>query len=592
MVSNPAAASAITGWSTTGANGPTVARTTTSGDLPLEGQVGTALKLTSATAAGAEASHYLATTISPGVALQNKKHKVEFYMRPGSNFITNEWTVSVYSGSTRMVLSTDSSGVTYLPSATGKFTTTFDADSSSSYTLRFSRPVNAGTNAAVLNITNVIVGPGIQPQGAVVGPLTYGQTLTLNNMPATAINNWSYQRSGDCLQLVGEIQFSADGVSGSEVSFTLPSGLTTTTTRFALGVGEYFTTGDGRAAPLEGEGVSGDLGKIRLFSTGFTAGIIGTETGTSSGRMTNLYINALIPINEWAGSGTVNLAQNDVEYASNSSATDASDTTSFAYGPSGSVGVIGVTTLTATRTKRVRFLTPIQATDSIVVEFQDNANGGWVPVSAFRYGMIYTEQNTGSYGSGIQQVNSTDVDVKFGQYAYANGATFGAAGVNWSGAVGTLSLKAWRVKKISGGNAVGFGLADTSGNAGLVNPYGTSGVVYSGEYTPTATPGTNMASVTSLTGFYSRLGKIVTVTIQCAIDPTSTGAYDFTVSLPIASNLTLSTDAKGLSVRDESTSLVVGYVNADTATDTAKITGYASYTGASNANISFQYVIK
>jgi hypothetical protein len=113
-----------------------------------------------------------------------------------------------------------------------------------------------------------------------------------------------------------------------------------------------------------------------------------------------------------------------------------------------------------------------------------------------------------------------------------------------------------------------------------------------GAYTPVAVNGTNMAAVTALTGIYSVVGKIVTVSIQCAVDPTSTGAYDFTVSLPKPSNLTAATDVKGLSVRDESTSLVVGYVNADTANDTAKITGYATYTAASNANIMFQYEIK
>jgi hypothetical protein len=461
LVSNPSAASGTTSWNAYTAH--TVTRVTSGS--PLHSVISTAFRAeaSAATSEGSPSGVWFSLPVPTGLA--NTKLKISAYITTPT---TDSWNISVLNGATRLPLSTDSGGTTILPKGfTGKFQAAFDTAGAASYTLTITKTTHTASTE-YLYFTSVVVGPGIQPQGAVVGPLTYGQTLTLNNMPATAVNNWSYQRAGECLQLVGEIQFSADGVSGSEVSFTLPSGLTTTTTRFALGTGEYFTTGDGRSAPLEGEGVSGDLGKIRLFSTGFTAGIIGTETGTSSGRMTNLYINALIPINEWAGSGTVNLAQNDVEYASNSSATDASDTTSFAYGPSGSVGVIGVTTLTATRTKRVRFLTPIQATDSIVVEFQDNANGGWVPVSAFRYGMIYTEQNTGSYGSGIQQVNSTDVDVKFGQYAYANGATFGAAGVNWSGAVGTLSLKAWRVKKISGGNAVGFGAA-TATSSGLVN---------------------------------------------------------------------------------------------------------------------------
>ena len=114
----------------------------------------------------------------------------------------------------------------------------------------------------------------------------------------------------------------------------------------------------------------------------------------------------------------------------------------------------------------------------------------------------------------------------------------------------------------------------------------------SGTYTPIAANGTNMAAVTGLTGQFIRVGKTVSVAIQCAVDPTASGAYDFTVTLPIPSDLVATTDVIGSSVRDESTSLNVGYVNADTATNAAKITGYASYTAASNTNIKFTYQIK
>lgn len=114
----------------------------------------------------------------------------------------------------------------------------------------------------------------------------------------------------------------------------------------------------------------------------------------------------------------------------------------------------------------------------------------------------------------------------------------------------------------------------------------------SGGFTPVAVVGTNMAAVTSLSGQFIRVGKLVTVAIQCAVDPTGSGAYDFTVTLPIPSDLTATTDVIGSSVRDESTSLNVGYVNADTATNTAKITGYASYTAASNTNVNFSYIVK
>jgi hypothetical protein len=442
--------------------------------------VGTALKLTSATAAGAEASHYLATTISPGVALQNKKHKVEFYMRPGSNFISNEWTVSVYSGSTRMVLSTDSSGVTYLPSATGKFTTTFDADSSSSYTLRFSRPVNAGTNAAVLNITNVIVGPGIQPQGAVVGPISNFASDPIPVAFGTVSGAiWKFQRIGSTARIYGKFQ--AGTRTGATASITLPTGYTidtaalADTSSFKNRVGDWNASGG--ASPTivtaKAQGViisdAASPGSVFFcFAVSDTNGY-SKDISTNVGGADNCYVmvDFTVPIAEWAGSGTVNLAQNDVEYASNSSTADASDTASFAYGPSGS---LVPSTLTSARSKRVRFQTPIQPTDVISLQVQSSSGGPWTDFNGDQNQGVgtYSVQNASTYGIALRQnvVNSTDIDVYFGQYAEANGATFGAAGRNWSGPNG--GGMRYRLVKAASGQAVGFGAA-TATSSGLVN---------------------------------------------------------------------------------------------------------------------------
>ena len=123
LISNPSDA---VGW--TAATGATLATTVTAGDLPLGTMVATAIKITSGTGASVEAT--LAQTNSYSFttpASYAVKTKVELWMRPGSNFINSEWTVSVYAGSTRQALTTDSSSITYLPNANGKFTTYFDA---------------------------------------------------------------------------------------------------------------------------------------------------------------------------------------------------------------------------------------------------------------------------------------------------------------------------------------------------------------------------------------------------------------------------------------------------------------------------------
>jgi hypothetical protein len=330
MVTNPSGASDVTGWSTTGANGPTVARTTTSGDLPLENQISTALKLTSAITAGAEASHYLATTLTPGEALKNRKHKIDIYMRPGTNFIASEWTVSVYSGSTRMPLSTDSSGVTYLPNATGKFTTTFDADSSSSYTLRFSRPVNAGGNAAVLNVTSVIVGPGIQPQGAVVSAWqSYTPTTQGFGTISDVVAYW--RRVGSTIEIQG--RFDTGSTTGSEARLYLPSGLTASGgTSNTVIKGRWFRGINSASARKAGtlflNSTAGAGGYLLYGSDDFTAAqypYIALAGNSVFGSTNATFFHATgIEVDQWDGSGNVSLAQADSQeiVIAHNSATD------------------------------------------------------------------------------------------------------------------------------------------------------------------------------------------------------------------------------------------------------------------------------
>jgi hypothetical protein len=173
-------------------------------------------------------------------------------------------------------------------------------------------------------------------------------------------------------------------------------------------------------------------------------------------------IHFAVPIAEWAGSGTVNLAQNDVEYAYNTSTSDASNTTSFGNGPSGNTFP---STQTAGRDRRVRFQSPIQSTDQITVEISEDRIKWVAASSGFVGSTLNVSPWSSTTGIGVRAatINSTDVDIYFSQYA--------AGASNWSTTSGY-----WRVKKSSGGQAVGFNLSDTS-SSGLA----PSGVFRSGE---------------------------------------------------------------------------------------------------------------
>lgn len=598
VIDNPSDASA--GWAAS-AGTVTVATSTTASDLPLAGIIESAIKITRAS--GTDHVRYRWTQPA---GLKNKKLKVEWHQRPLSGYASGDFKVEVYKNSasdytgsyTEFPLSTDASGTSAIPNATGKFTTTFDADDGDYYELRIVSV--SGTTA--LNIANVIVGPGIQPQGSVVTEwVSYTPTLTNVTDGTSPIKNFRWRRIGDSMHISGEMTLGTGGDLTGTLAISLPTGYTTDTTKIPSASGSVALGGYAFAYDASTNDIF--TGRV-LINNSSTSIRIGNWESTNATEWaaaapfdwttSDIFgFNAYVPIAEWSGSGTVNVAQNDVEYVSNSSTTDADDTTSFAYGRSGGQ----FPNVTAARVKRVRFSTPISASEKIELEVSNDSGVTWVDTHSSQIVEDWSNQNAVDYGMRLQPVSATDVDVYFSRYRRATGATFGAAGEDWSGIDADPQYK-WRAKKVSGGQAVGFGLADTAGNAGLVNPYSSSGagVVYSGRYTPTdgGFANVNVAAFTQTSNIYMRVGKIVTVYGSVQIDPTAAAGANTAlgVSLPIASDLS-SSDAWGtVTCTDATSDNQQGVIFANAASNVAVIQFYAIDTANREFYYTFSYEIK
>ena len=463
--------STATDW--TAATGATAVTSITAGDLPLAGLISTALKITSGTGASTEAT--LAQTNSYAFttpASYAVKTKVELWMRPGTLFLPNEWTVSVYAGSTRQALTTDSSSITYLPNANGKFTTYFDAVASTAYTVRFTRKLNALTNAAVLNVANVIVGPGIQPQGAIEGPWqAYTPTLTGFG---SAVKNFYWRQCGDSIEIQATLQASTP--TGSAASFTLPNSWTAAS--IAAATSSYSSIGfwNTNQASAAGSVITPQPGtNLLYFGTFGAANSTSTGSAVCSGFNAVVTLSARLQINELAGSGTVNLAQNDVEYASNASTAGAADVANTASNVAGPAGAL-VPTFTSNvanglAARYVLFQTPIQDGDDITIQVQDTGSGPWVNIEENSRYAAAVRQGAGFYGMFLRVINSTTVSVDMGAGGpQPTNATFAATAGNWPFNAGDR----WRVRKVSGGQAVGFGAFQA---ASSTNPAGISGLV-------------------------------------------------------------------------------------------------------------------
>lgn len=478
-VLNPSAATDTSGW----AAGTSHTVTKDSANSPLSPVVSTSFALSSsaAIALGSQTSTsgvYDAITLPSG--LQNRKLKVEFFFTtPASSAGT--WAVAVYQGSTKVSLSTDSSGDTILPAGVtgGKFVAYFDTTSSASYSLNLVQ--RARTSANTLYITNVIVGPGIQPQGAVVGEWqSYTDTVANGGTAVFTYTSRQWRRVGDSIEIMYDFSVTTAGSGSSIVLIPLPAGLSIDTTKAPngdLNLG-HFSRYNGSTNTAESSVryvAATSTTALALQKTGGTGVYLGSDLALN----TVWYVKAVVPIAQWAGSGTVQLAQNDVEYASNSgnvTAAGGSDTTNFAYGPNGTPFLAYNSTTASgfnTTKFRVQFQTPIQATDTLQLEVLPPSSSTWLPSEKALVG--YFIGNTAIYGARLVQISSTQVNVEFGNAGQSMGgiSTVGSAGDPWS-SLATNGWR-WRVRKSSAGAAVGFGLVQPGVSAGLVSASGLAG---------------------------------------------------------------------------------------------------------------------
>ena len=370
-----------------------------------------------------------------------------------------------------------------LPTGTKTFNGFFIPSSTASdkYALRILR----NANNTSMRIDALVVGPNQVLQGAIVTDWqTFTPTLVggATNLTLTG----RFKRLGDTAEVMIRVDSTASttwgpagtslkiGIAGvGTINSALVSNRWNLGTVLAITSGYVGYTGNvmvGNAATTYVECHGGYPGGD---SWSFKAsGAPADFPNNTAGQSLNMHF--FMPITEWQ-SNTQQAARAVEEYAYNTSAWDADDSSSFGYGPQGQQ-ITTSTNLTTQREKRVRFQTPILPTDKIEIEIQ--RNGAWVPavgsilnsdipVYSFGFGATFAKANSIGIGWGPISGSSTDVLVVFGRYcSLYNGAT----GQEWGTAVSTSTVR-WRVKKVSGGAAVGFPvgarnvIGDTTGTA-------------------------------------------------------------------------------------------------------------------------------
>lgn len=455
VINNPTDA---TNWVASGA-GITVATTTTTSDLPLNGITATAIKITPVS--GTDYARY---RWQMPVALLSKRLKVEWFQHPLSGYAAGDLKLEVYTNTAsdysgtyvELALAADVSGTSAIPAGDGKYSNAFDSTSVLYYELRIVRV--AGTTA--LNIVNVVVGPGVQASSPVVdapAPLA----VTYDNLGTVTNSDVTYTRTGGRMKVQGAV--TTGTIVAGTPAINLPSGFTLNTGSSGLSTNARgIQVGWARIIAASASEIDQVPAAYAVFFDGSTTTKLFISERTQSGALKkhnatdflangdSLSFDFDVPVGEFTGSGSTNLGSNDVEYIYNSNtSTSASDTTSFAYG-SGGAAIVAVSSAGTTVKKRIRTGKPMGATRG-KPKLEVSPNGtNWFQAEAV---LAYLESGTERYGMRLVAGGTalTDVDVEFGGDG-ANGTEAWSVYTTWQ----------WRVTVEQPGVAVGFGNADAS----------------------------------------------------------------------------------------------------------------------------------
>jgi hypothetical protein len=400
------------------------------------------------------------------------------------------------------------------------------ATASDVYAIRWRRR----NGSVAIRLDSLVVGPNQVLQGAIVTDWSdLSQTVT--NLPIASGAKFKQRRIGSDLEMLITFQASTSS-STTEAYLDLPSGLTidtnaisnavpalSSTAKYGQLVGYLANTdsADGLRGTALNVVIKKDSTTRLAFCETSSAGTysqIGQVAAAAYTRGIMIYVK--VPISQWSAN-TQQAARAVEEYSSNSSSTNADDTTTsnFVYGPAGSAGLLGTTNSTDTWKKRVRFQTPILSTDKLEIEISPDGVY-WTPMIGYRNvtytnfacpplgigdGSVGATTNASGIGYELISGSSTDIYVVFGRYYNK----FNSYTTGWN----TMTGHKWRVKKVSSGAAVGFPVGarnvvgDTTGTTVPAGYIGELLEAVAGSDVNMGSSAQNIASITLTTGVWN-----------------------------------------------------------------------------------------
>lgn len=472
---------------------------------------------------------------------------INFDISASANFVSGDASLYVYDVTNGVMLPI----VSVLPTGTSaQFSRAVALTTGTSYRILL-HVASTSALAYDLTIDAMTVNSIIRPQAQALSDwISYTPTISAGFGTATNVSA-RYKREGDSLR--GIVSFTAGTLAASIGTITLPTGLTLDSNKLTFNNTDtnpgnvVGTWSDNRAsANVSGLIVTAPATSTSVvyFAPQAVSGVSHlTPASNTSTQITGtgavVACEFIVPIANWSSNITLSSTNGAIEYVSNSSATDADDTTSFVDGASGSAGIVGTTALTAPRKKRVSFKTPLQPTDRVQIEFIDTSISGaqWQPLGS---GIIPTrgsslpiqppnQANSVLSGIGLIPVSSTQYDVWFGNTANTAAGVYGAAGSAWT----TFTSFKWRVAKYSAIGAAELAPATVSSQGTVGYSQWTNAGLVAGDFTSFGTP-------TAIDVRYRREGDSLRMTGVFTLG-TATGVVS-SVNLPTINGSALTID--------------------------------------------------
>lgn len=207
----------------------------------------------------------------------------------------------------------------------------------------------------------------------------------------------------------------------------------------------------------------------------------------------------------------------------------------------------------------------------------------------------WTNFNTSSFNDPSWELNETDAAVNNRRWAWRAAGEQMQLGV-WNDARGAFvaAITVDRTLNVIDNINLVTPLLQAQGIHNGTAPTGTNNYIASGTYTPTLTNTSNISGSTSAVCSWMRVGNIVTVSGRVtATTSAGTTLSQLDISLPIASNLTISAQAAGAaSVREQATNnCIAGTLDGNIATDRMNLLWKSVAPDTNTITFSFSYVV-